>query len=296
MPPVPPVIRTVFPVIRPGPGVTTRSGCPLDPGPAGSPGRPLAAGWVRSRLGRVGMVGTGRSSGWPEAREQEVVRDGQQPSHQRSPPGQMGIEVGGQHHRALAAGRLAVHRHDHGGLISGADDPIELPGLCLRCRFGEGSNGRRAQRLGAGRRRQGSYIVRLRSFYALEIRKSTQTGQVFPHQPVNECSCWVEPGDKWLRATDGLRSSSGRAVRRSSDVGASLRVIVMIAWRGVRCRQGAVVIGADAEPRFGSDALRVRRRPRITSHSPSRSSPMKVKVAVSVQWPGESTAPKVSTT
>ena len=63
----------------------------------------------------------------------------------------------------------------------------------------------------------------------------------------------------------------------------------------VHYRYRAAVIGSDVERLWAPGSVTVRRGPRITSHSPSSSSPMKVKLAVSVQGPGESTVPKVST-
>ena len=165
---------------------------------------------------------------------------------------------------------------------------------CPRCRFGEGSNGRRANGW-SGASRQDSYIVRLRSFYALEIRKSTQTGQVSHTNRSTSARAGWNPVTRCCgrRTVCGLPPVVPSGDRRMW-CGASRDRGDRVA--GVRCRHGAVVIGADVGRPFGPDALRVRRRPRITSHSPSRSSPMKVKVAVSVQWPGESTVPKVSTT
>src|SRR6478672_13929980 len=60
---------------------------------------------------------------------------------------------------------------------------VSFPGWMIRsncrdwwpwCRFGEGSNDRRANWLAGAGPRPGSYIVRLRSLYALDTRKSTQ--------------------------------------------------------------------------------------------------------------------------
>src|SRR4051812_46304857 len=91
---------------------------------------------------------------------------------------------------------------------------IELPGCVRGPGFREGPSGTRGSRNGLDRCVVAeSYIVRLWSVYALEIRKSTETDSLAASTGQRGARPGWNPVAKVLRAPDGLRPSPSRAKR-----------------------------------------------------------------------------------